>query len=96
MIQDHLDLTSHLREVKLECKRFDTSARWYVFGSYAKGERAVSDIDVVIVLKDISSSYLFRRTIEERIFMFPIDLSIMTPSEERYLDFLRTTGAREI
>ena len=96
MIQDHIDLNSHLRELKQECEKFDISARWFVFGSYAKGEGAVSDIDIVVVLREISKSHLFRKTIEESIFMFPIDLSIMTPAEERYLDFLRTTGAREI
>ncbi len=96
MIQDHLNLISQLRELKLECEEFDASARWFVFGSYAKGERAVSDIDVVIVLREVGSSHFFRRAIEERLFMFPIDLSIMTSSEERYLDFVRTTCAREI
>lgn len=56
----------------------------------------MSDIDVAVLVHDISSGRFIRRAIEEKIFIFPIDLTIKMSSEELYLDFLSGSDACEI
>lgn len=67
-----------VKEVKGVVKEIDPSAEVYVFGSVVRGTyTAASDIDVLVIVKDISKKYKIMVEVYRRIDA-PIELHVVT------------------
>lgn len=83
-----------IREVKRQCELIGVSGKWYLFGSILLKKGAISDIDVLVVSSNTTGHAEIRRLVEELLSDWPIDLIILTGSEELELDFVNIVGAK--
>lgn len=68
-------------KVKEIIKRIDPNAKIYVFGSVVKGRyTASSDIDILVVTKDIGKKYQMKVSVYKEI-EAPIELHVTTPEK---------------
>jgi predicted nucleotidyltransferase len=72
------------------------SIRVYGFGSFARGESRYRDIDILVIYWDLERLRAVLKDLYELPFDVPVDVTSMTPNEERHFDFIRSEGAHLI
>jgi predicted nucleotidyltransferase len=70
-------------------------ARIYVFGSALRIDR-INDVDVAVVTDDIPALREIQAQLSSDHDLHIVDLVVLSTSEEKELDFLRTVGAVEV
>ena len=87
-----LDVLSRLIH---EAQRVEThfkGLRWYAFGSWAQGDSAFNDVDVLVVYSDGVDSRSLWREIEPLLCSMPLDLYLFHEEEEREFAFVARQG----
>ena len=85
-----------IKSLKAECESKGWEADWFLFGSFLGSNLASSDIDLLVVTTDFRCKEVIRSALEETLLVFPVDLIIMSKSEEEELNFIAATNARRI
>lgn len=71
-------------------------ARTYLFGSITTDRRPAGDIDVLVICAQDEDCAMARVLLSPACEVFPIHLTIMTPSEEAELSFILGVRAVEV
>ena len=72
------------------------TVRVYLFGSFTRLNACWSDIDVLIVTDLDGEGEILRDALSEICLLYPIDLQIMTTTEEAEFDFVRSEKCQEL
>lgn len=70
--------------------------RVYLFGSFTRANACWSDIDVLIVTDLDTEGQILRKALSEICLLYPIDLQVMTTSEEAEFDFVRSENCQQL
>lgn len=85
-----------IKSLKEECESKEWEADWFLFGSFLDCNSSASDIDLLVVTTDSRCKEIIRSALEETLLSFPVDLIIMSKTEEEELNFIAVTNARKI
>lgn len=72
------------------------TSRWFFFGSITTTKRPVRDIDLLVVCKTTADCTTVRAELTSICARFPIQLLLMTASEEAEVKFIQGESAVEI
>jgi predicted nucleotidyltransferase len=84
-----------VREAHRVALRFPSS-RWYVFGSWSRGEAEFDDIDLLIVYPEGINSQELRGELKGLLFSMPVDLYLLQEAEEREFNFVAAQQCKQI
>jgi hypothetical protein len=70
--------------------------KWYLFGSVTTAKRPVADIDVLVVCENNEECTKVREAMSSVCAERPIHLLLMTQSEEKEVNFIRSQRAIEL
>lgn len=69
---------------------------WFLFGSFLRGKRAPSDIDLLALCKDHRVAISVRENLSGLVIKFPIHLLVVTKDEERDLNFIEEQACQRL
>lgn len=86
-------LSKLVAEAERIAARFQ-DVRWYVFGSWARGEPAFNDVDVLIVYGGTVESQALRGELRALCLSMPLDLYLFHEDEEKEFSFVSGQSCR--
>lgn len=95
-VESYMDLDI-LSQLVNEAERISPKfrdVRWYAFGSWARGESAYNDIDVLIVYGDGIESQALREELKKLSLSMPLDLYLFHEEEEQEFTFVEGQKCR--
>lgn len=75
---------------------FIKGLEWYLFGSILTSKDVAEDIDVLVVYPDGTDAESVRKLLSDFLLSAPIDLMLMSQSEEMQTDFIRSQACKRI
>ena len=93
---DYFSVLPALADLDAGCNAAGVRARWYLFGSYARGSSTPKDIDVLALTDESSHISILLLIAEPTLLLLPIHLTVMTKADERRRNFIKRTGAFRI
>jgi predicted nucleotidyltransferase len=85
-----------LRVLLLQAMESSPESRWYIFGSFSRGDPEYKDIDVCVICANDRDAQLIRSSCDNLCSSLPIDLIILTEIEECALHFIESENCKLI